>query len=51
MKFEDLVKDKGYDISFEGILEPRTKEVRLRITVNKSEDLTTYLYTQILTAK
>ncbi|MFB4169431.1 hypothetical protein [Virgibacillus sp. JSM 102003] len=43
MKFEDLVIEKGYDISFEGILEPRTKGVRLRILVNKSEDLTDLL--------
>ncbi|SEQ90954.1 hypothetical protein SAMN05216232_3665 [Virgibacillus subterraneus] len=43
MKFEDLVKDRGYDISFEGILEPRTNEVMLRIIVNTSEDLTDLL--------
>jgi hypothetical protein len=37
MKFEDLLNlnETGNHISFERISEPRTKEVRLRIVINK----------------
>jgi len=38
MKFDKLVNDTKSVISFEQISEPRTKEVRLRIIINKSND-------------
>ena len=40
MTFEELSKEKGYYISFEHILEPRKKEAKLRIIVNKSQNQT-----------
>ncbi|TQR16461.1 hypothetical protein [Psychrobacillus vulpis] len=43
MTFEELTKEKGYFLSFESILEPRTKEVKLRVIVNKSENPTDLL--------
>ena len=43
MTFEDLIKVKNCHISFENILEPRTGSVRLRITINKSDDPTDLL--------
>ena len=43
MRFTDLVKETGYHISFEQIVELRTSEVRLRITVNKSVETTDLL--------
>ncbi|MBB6452517.1 hypothetical protein HNQ94_000962 [Salirhabdus euzebyi] len=43
MTFEELVKEKGYSISFESIIEPRTNDVKLRIIVNKSENPTDLL--------
>ena len=44
MKFEDFLNETENDISFERISEPRTKEVRLRIVINKGNptDLLTY---------
>lgn len=36
MRFKDLVNETGYYISFERIFELRTKEVSLRIIINKS---------------
>ncbi|MCT2536260.1 hypothetical protein NC661_13510 [Aquibacillus koreensis] len=38
MEFTDLVKELGYNISFEAISEPRTKSVALRLIVNRSKD-------------
>lgn len=43
MEFEELVKESGYRISFEGISEPRTGGVALRIIVNRSKDTTDLL--------
>lgn len=43
MTFEELTKEKGYFISFESISEARTKEVKLRVIVNKSENSTELL--------
>ena len=38
MKFEDLITNNGFHISFEQISEPRIKGMRLRIILNKSEN-------------
>jgi len=38
MEFLDLVKEFGYEISFEAISEPRTDCVALRIIVNRSKN-------------
>lgn len=43
MKFDELLTDSGSYISFEQIVEPRTKEVRLRIFVNKAKNPTDLL--------
>jgi hypothetical protein len=43
MKFDELVNDTKSVISFEQISEPRTKEVRLRIIINKSNNSTDLL--------
>ncbi|MQR97596.1 hypothetical protein [Fictibacillus phosphorivorans] len=43
MRFKDLVNETGYHISFERIFELRTKEVSLRIIVNKSVEPTELL--------
>jgi hypothetical protein len=38
LEFTDLVKEFGYDISFEAISEPRTKDAALRLIVNRSKE-------------
>lgn len=38
MRFEELVRNMTSSISFEGISEPRTSDVRLRILVNMSQE-------------
>jgi len=43
MKFDELINDSGSYLSFEQIVEPRTKEVRLRIIVNKAKNPTDLL--------
>lgn len=43
MTFEELIKVNNCYISFESILEPRTKDVRLRIIINKSDKPTDLL--------
>ena len=43
MSFEELTKEKGFHISFEGISEPRQDGIQLRIIVNKSIDPTDLL--------
>ena len=43
MKFDELITDSGSYISFEQIVEPRTKEVRLRIFVKKAKNPTDLL--------
>jgi hypothetical protein len=43
LEFTDLVKESGYNISFEAISEPRTKGVALRIILNRSKDATDLL--------
>ena len=43
MTFEELIKEKGYHISFESISEPRIDGIQLRIIVNKSDNPTDLL--------
>ena len=37
MNFKDLIKERGKEISFEQISEPRTEGIRLRIVINKGD--------------
>ncbi len=43
MQFRDLIKEVGYEISFESISEPRVDGVTLSVIVNRSEDVTDLL--------
>lgn len=43
MTFEEFLQVNNCYISFEGIMEPRTAEVRLRIIINKSDNPTDLL--------
>ncbi|TCJ01397.1 hypothetical protein [Cytobacillus praedii] len=43
MTFEEFLKVNNCYISFEGIMEPRTAEVSLRVIINKSDNPTDLL--------